>query len=123
MVGSSIFNHVNISSSHKITILIIFLFRFSIKRYQSLTLCPTAIWQTNGTTVAGSNAGTSGSTSTKLNSPTAVFINNSSMIYVLDANNYRVERVLSNSTTGTTVINSSSGTGLNQFSSSKFNIV
>jgi hypothetical protein len=42
---------------------------------------------------------------------------------VVDAYNYRVQYFLSNSTTGTTVINGSSGTGLNQFGFSKFKIV
>ncbi len=96
--------------------------RFLIEKYLTLILCQTAIWQRNATTVAGSKGGTSGSSSSKLNSPTDVYIDNNSNIYVLDANNYRVQRFPSNSTIATTVINGSSGTGLNQFYWSKFKI-
>ncbi len=97
--------------------------RFLIENYVTLILCPTAIWQRNATTVAGSKGGTSGSSSSKLYYPTDVHIDNNSNIYVLDAYNYRVQRFLLNSTTGTTFINGSYGTGLNQFAFSKFKIV
>ncbi len=93
-----------------------------IEKYLTLTLCPTAIWQGSATTVAGAKAGTSGSSSSKLNYPTDVYIDNNSNIYVLDASNYRVQRFPLNSTIGTTVINGSYGTGLNQFAWSKFKI-
>ncbi len=94
-----------------------------IEKHLTLILCPTAIWQRNATTVAGSQAGTSGKSSTKLDYPTDVHIDNNSNIYVADASNYRVQRFPSNSTTGTTVISASDGTGLNQFAWSKFKIV
>ncbi len=97
--------------------------RFWIEKYLTLILCPTAIWQRNALTVAGLASGISGSNSSTLNSPTDVYIDNNSNIYVVDAYNYRVQYFLSNSTTGTTVINGSSGTGLNQFGFSKFKIV
>ncbi len=93
-----------------------------IERYLTLILCPTATWQGNATTVAGSAGGTSGSSSKKLDAPTDVYIDSNSNIYVLDAYNYRVQRFTSSSTVGTTVISSSYGTGLNQFSWSKFKI-
>jgi len=94
-----------------------------IEKYLTLILCPTAIWQRNATTVAGTKGGKSGSSSSKLDFPTDVYIDNNSNIYVLDAYNYRVQYFLSNSTIGTTVINGSYGTGLNQFGFSKFKIV
>jgi CO/xanthine dehydrogenase Mo-binding subunit len=75
-------------------------------------------WSSNATTIAGSPIGLSGDTSTYLNSPLNVFVYNSSTIYVLDSNNYRVQLFHSNSMVGTTVVNGSSGSALNQFSSS-----
>jgi hypothetical protein len=73
--------------------------------------------------VAGATLGTSGSSSSTLSSPSDVYIGNNSAFYVLDAGNYRIQRFLSNSIIGTTVLNSSYGTGLNQFASSKLNII
>ncbi len=75
-------------------------------------------WSSNATTIAGSPIGLSGDTSTYLNSPYDVFVYNSSTIYVLDSGNYRVQRFVSNSMVGTTMLSGSSGTGLNQFSTS-----
>jgi hypothetical protein len=94
-----------------------------IEEYLTLILCPTAIWQRNATTVAGSKGGTSGSSSSSLNYPTDVHIDNNSNIYVVDAENYRVQRFPSNSTIATTVLNGSYGIGLYQFAFSKFKIV
>ncbi|CAF1271665.1 unnamed protein product [Adineta ricciae] len=89
---------------------------YSSKTCSLLTLCPTATWQPNATTVAGSKSGSSGSTPTRLYYPLDVCVVSNSVFYVLDSSNYRVQR-FSNSTTGTTVINGTSGAGANQFSS------
>jgi hypothetical protein len=75
-------------------------------------------WSSNATTIAGSPIGWPGDTSTYLNTPYDVFVYNSSTIYVLDSYNNRVQRFVSNSMVGTTMINGSSGSGLNQFSGS-----
>jgi hypothetical protein len=85
----------------------------------AVTLCSTAQWSMNATTVAGSQDTVSGSTSTQLVTPTCVFVDNTTAIYVADAGNFRVQRFFPNSTTGVTVINSSSGNKFNQFLSSK----
>ncbi len=90
-----------------------------MEQYLALTICPTAVWQTNAITVAGASSGTSGSSSSTLSSPSDVYIGNDSTLYVLDDGNYRIQSFLSNSSIGTTVLNSSYGTGLNQFASSK----
>jgi hypothetical protein len=52
-----------------------------------------------------------------------VYIDNNSALYVLDDGNYRIQSFLSNSTIGTTVLNSGYGTGLSQFASSKSSII
>jgi sugar lactone lactonase YvrE len=93
-----------------------------VGKISALTLCSTAVWAVNATTVAGSRSGSSGYTSKKLELPTGVFVDNTSAIYVADSSNYRVQRFPSGSTTGVTVINGSYGTGLNQFSSSKHTV-
>ncbi len=84
----------------------------------SNTSCSMTTWSSNATTIAGSPIGLYDDTSTYLNSPYDVFVYNSSTLYVLDSDNYRVQLFLSNSMVGTTVISSSSGSALNQFSSS-----
>jgi hypothetical protein len=86
----------------------------------AVTLCSTAVWATNAATAAGSRSGTSGSSATQLDAPSTVFVDNTSAIYVADSYNFRVQRFPPNSTTGTTVVNGSFGTNLNQFSSSKY---
>ncbi|CAF0921761.1 unnamed protein product [Adineta ricciae] len=92
----------------------VFMVIYSSKTCSLLTLCPTATWNPNATTVAGSKSGSSGSTSTRLYYPSDVCVVNNSVFYVLDSSNYRVQR-FSNSTTGITVINGTSGAGTNQF--------
>ena len=69
----------------------------------------------NATTIAGSPLGLANSTSTYLNTPRDVFVDQNSTIYVLDHGNYRVQRFFPNSTIGTTVINGTYGSMLNQF--------
>ncbi|CAF1246558.1 unnamed protein product [Adineta ricciae] len=86
-----------------------------VEQCRSLALCPTATWQRNAKTVAGSIVAISGSSSSALNNPCAVNVDNRSNMYVLDSGNYRVQRFLLNSTIGTTIINSSFGTALDQF--------
>jgi hypothetical protein len=95
------------------------LIRFLIDKISALTLCPTATWLMNATTVAGSRTGVSGATATRLNLPTSIFVDNTSTVYVADSANFRVQRFPSSSTTGIEVIAGSSGTALNQFLSSK----
>ena len=85
-----------------------------------MTVCPTAEWQTNATTVAGSPSRVAGSNPSMLNLPCDLYVTNDSTIYVLDSGNYRVQRFFSNLTEGTTVINGSAGAELNQFRSSKY---
>ena len=98
------------------------MFRFSIDRYLALTICPTAVWGRNATTVAGVQSGNSGTTSAQLNKPTDVYIDRDNIMYVLDTGNYRLQRVFPNSTIVTTVVNSTNGTGLNQFAYSEYNM-
>jgi hypothetical protein len=73
----------------------------------------------NATTVAGSSILGGGSTSQTLQYPTDVFIDTIGAIYVADSSNYRVQKWLPGASNGTTVVPGSSGTGLNQFNSSK----
>ncbi|CAF0723832.1 unnamed protein product [Adineta steineri] len=93
----------------------IFIIVFLIDKILAQSICPTAVWALNGTTVAGSSTGTAGTTLIKLDTPVAVIVDNNSNFYVADSGNYRVLLFPSNSTIGKTIINGSSGTGLNQF--------
>jgi hypothetical protein len=93
-----------------------------INKIAAFTICPTAIWATDATTVAGSRMGLSGASATRLYAPITVIVDNTNAIYVSDYGNFRVQRFSSNSTEGITVINATFGTGLNQFASSKHNV-
>jgi hypothetical protein len=93
-----------------------------LNEISGVTICPTVVWAKNATTVAGSRTGSSGSSLTRLNAPIGVIVNNNGSIYVADSSNFRVLRFPPNSGTGILVINSTSGTQLNQFSSSKYSI-
>ncbi|CAF1216672.1 unnamed protein product [Adineta steineri] len=75
----------------------------------TLSICPTAVWALNATTVVGSIG-------TLVKTPVTIIVDNNSNIYVSDTGNYRVLQFPANSTTGILRINGSSGTGLNQFS-------
>ncbi|CAF4645956.1 unnamed protein product, partial [Rotaria sp. Silwood2] len=69
-----------------------------------ITLCPTAVWgASTATTVAGSSSGLPGSTPNMLRLPWAVFVDNTSTVYVSDWANNRVQKWLANATNGTTV--------------------
>ncbi|CAF4972970.1 unnamed protein product, partial [Rotaria magnacalcarata] len=61
----------------------------------------------NATTIAGSNSGTSGSTSNLFDSPDDVTFDKHGNMYVADHNNHRVQRFAPNSNVGTSV----AGTG------------
>lgn len=89
-------------------------FRHLVNEQESLTVCHTGQWSTYATTVGGSTFGSSGSNSSLLNTPSNVYIDNNT-IYVTDNGNYRVQRFLSNSIIGTTIISGSYGAALNQF--------
>ncbi|CAF1254722.1 unnamed protein product [Adineta steineri] len=81
----------------------------------ALSICPTAVWALNGTTIAGSSDGTAGSSTRQLSEPTTVIVDNSSNIYVADSGNFRVLLFRPTSNKGTLVINGSFGTEFNQF--------
>jgi hypothetical protein len=122
MLYNNILHHVNIHLYHRITMLIqIFSTRFSIKKCLTLNVCPTAAWQTNATTVVGEELDTGIIHYMLLSFPTDVYVDNNSTIYVLDAGNYRVVSFDSDSTVGTTIIESSGGDGLDQFYWSEYN--
>lgn len=93
--------------------------RFLMSSTRALTLCPTAVWDSNVTVVAGAANRRSGSTASTLRSPTDLAVLNNSVVYILDAGNYRVQRVFANSTLATSIVNSSNGMSLNQFASSE----
>ncbi|CAF2936741.1 unnamed protein product [Rotaria sp. Silwood2] len=82
---------------------------------EAITLCPTAVWgASTATTVAGSSSGLPGSTLNMLRLPWAVFVDNTSTVYVSDWANNRVQKWLANATNGTTVAGGNPGIALNQ---------
>jgi hypothetical protein len=85
----------------------------------STSNCSTTIWASNATTIAGSSKGLYGSTSKYLHFPSDVWVDSNDSIYVLDSYNYRVQLYFPGATSGITVINSTMGTNLSQFSDSK----
>ncbi|UJR19334.1 hypothetical protein I4U23_022463 [Adineta vaga] len=64
-------------------------------------LCPTAVWNPNATTIAGSASGNSGSTSSQLNNPFDIIVDSALNVYVSDFLNYRVMKWSNGSTNGT----------------------
>jgi hypothetical protein len=62
---------------------------------------------TSGMTVAGSSAGTQGSSSTLLKNPLDLTFDQNGYMYVADSGNNRVQRFAPNSTNGTTILSSS----------------
>ena len=71
----------------------------------------------NGTTIAGSNLGYYGSGENYLDSPYDAFVDKNGTLYVADSDNYRVQRFLPGSTSGTTIVAGSSGSALYEFGS------
>ncbi|CAF0939688.1 unnamed protein product [Didymodactylos carnosus] len=67
-----------------------------------------------GTTVAGN--GTFASTPGTLNAPSCVYVDNSSNMYIADANNYRIQLWLAGASSGTTI----AGTGVYGSTASSF---
>ncbi|CAF4059300.1 unnamed protein product [Adineta steineri] len=81
--------------------------------------CSTTVWASNATTIAGSPAGIAGFNSTLLYYPQAMMVGTNDSIYVMDCYTYcRMQLFYPGSQLGTTIINGTIGTGLNQFSSS-----
>ncbi|CAF4074014.1 unnamed protein product, partial [Adineta steineri] len=97
---------------------IIIIIMFLIDKMSALSNCSTTVWTSNATTIAGSLTGSSGFNSTLLNSPAAIMVGTNDSIYVLDCSTYcRMQLFYPGSQLGTTIINATYGTGLNQFSS------
>ncbi|CAF0788115.1 unnamed protein product [Adineta steineri] len=80
--------------------------------------CSTTVWASNATTIAGSPIGIAGFSSTLLYQPGAIMVGTNDSIYVMDCYTYcRVQLFYPGSQLGTTIIYTTIGTGLNQFSS------
>ena len=78
------------------------------------------IWSLNGRTIIGSSIGLKDTTSTMLSSSIDIWIDQNHSIYVIDSDiNYRVQIYYSGSLSGITIITSTQGRALNQFSSGK----
>ncbi|CAF1441912.1 unnamed protein product [Adineta steineri] len=80
--------------------------------------CSTTVWAVNATTIAGSPTGSSGFNSTLLYYPTGILVGTNDSIYVIDykSSRYRMQLFYPGSQLGTIIINTTSGTALNQFS-------
>ena len=74
-----------------------------------------ALWDGNGTTVAGRNNTTSGSSYNQLNGPAGISITNNDVLYVSDTNNHRIVVVDLNYTANTSIIGSGPGNNIDQF--------
>ena len=96
------------------------LIRLLVVYADTTTICSTAVWNLNATTVAGSSQGTSGSTPALLSQPYDVFVDGNGTIYVTDTLNSRIHKWLPGASTGITVAGGSSGTGLNQFNNREY---
>jgi hypothetical protein len=66
-------------------------------------LCPSTVWHPNGTTVAGSSTGASGSTPDLLSTPYGLAVDSAFNVYVSDYGNYRIMKWAQGSTNGTKV--------------------
>ena len=66
-------------------------------------------WNPSGVTVFGT--GSSGSSSDHLNSPNQVVINSSSIFYVVDRSNHRIQKFIGSSGVGTTIAGQANGQG------------
>ncbi|CAF1383615.1 unnamed protein product [Adineta ricciae] len=67
------------------------------------TVCPSAVWNPNGTTIAGSASGNSGSSSSQLNNPFDIAVDSALSLYVADYSNYRVMKWINGSANSTVV--------------------
>ncbi|CAF0889125.1 unnamed protein product [Adineta steineri] len=67
---------------------------------------------TYGTVVAGGNG--AGSGANQLNNPRSIVVDSTRTLYISDASNNRIQRWLSNATSGTTVVGGTTGTASNQ---------
>ncbi|CAF0746348.1 unnamed protein product [Adineta steineri] len=76
------------------------------------------VWASNATTIAGSPIGIAGFTTALLNSPIGIAVGKNDSIFVIDygISYYRVQLFYPGSQLGTTIINATLGTGLNQLS-------
>ncbi|CAF4098252.1 unnamed protein product, partial [Adineta steineri] len=83
----------------------------------STSNCATTVWALNATTIAGSPTGIAGFNSTLLNGPFGAVVGTNDSIYVIDYSNtyYRIQLFYPGSQLGTIIINTTRGTGLNQF--------
>ncbi|CAF0731623.1 unnamed protein product [Adineta steineri] len=84
----------------------------------ALSNCSTTVWAVNATTIAGSPTGIAAFNSTLLNGPFGLMVGTNDSIYVMDYKNpnYRMQLFYPGSQLGTIIINTTKGTGLNQFS-------
>ena len=89
--------------------------RFSIE--QCLTFgenCLTSQWSSNATTLIDS---------TSLYSPRDLYIDRNRVLYVLDSGNYRVQRLVPNSTPEPTYLNATTGSVFNELSYRKSSFI
>jgi hypothetical protein len=88
-------------------------------------VCSGAAWTTTGVTVAGSSAGTSGSTLSLLSGPQDFDVDTSQTVYVADSSNQRIVSWTAGASSGTVVagqtgISGSTASFLNTPTSVKF---
>lgn len=93
----------------------LFLFSFSAEKLRFPNVCATALWERNARTVAGIQTNPFIPTPFNLNKPRDIYIGNNDTLYVLDTGYFRVQRFLTNSTIGSTIINGRNGIQLNEF--------
>ncbi|CAF1499032.1 unnamed protein product [Adineta ricciae] len=75
----------------------------AIKATMKPVICPSAVWDPNGITVAGSSSGNPGSTPSLLNGPYDLRVDSALNVYVADYWNYRFIKWFPNSTNGTVI--------------------
>ncbi|CAF4031056.1 unnamed protein product [Adineta steineri] len=82
----------------------------------STSNCAMTTWASNATTIAGSPIGLTGFTATLLNNSEGAWIDSNDSMYVIDCGAYcRVQIFDPGNLEGITIINGTSGTGLDQF--------
>ncbi|CAF1058505.1 unnamed protein product [Didymodactylos carnosus] len=72
-------------------------------------ICSSAVWNTTGITVAGSNNGTSGSSLAQLNSPYDLVIDYNNVMYISDLSNNRIVQWIENNTSANLIIGGNNG--------------